>query len=153
MKITRTQKDAVISLLKERYDEKQKVSDKQFITENEKSIRKEAEEYQRFLTRLDAIISDLNQLDADFTKFKEDAQLLNKNKLSFGVLTNYGQLNKGQKRYTAIKSNFDDDDKLFGYVSTPHIERPDFAKISRQLELDTLSKDFDLDAFLKKYLD
>ena len=153
MKITRAQKDAVISLLREKFNEKQEIVNEQFLSTNKKEIDKEISEYKELVNRLTRITTSLNDVLVDFEELKKSSKYILFNKMSFGVEHHYDW--KTDTRDFLVNSSIKSlsEDKIVDVLNCPEIERPDFNKVERQLELDTLSKDFDLDKFLEKYLD
>lgn len=142
MKITRAQKDAVISLLKEKFDEKQKIANEKFLKDNRRKIDAELNAFAEDEVKLEALLREAREI---YLKWhKED-----KNRLSSVQLNiNYGW-NWDDTKELVIKHA---DEDLHRYVKYPVIDHPVYSKVERQLELDTLSKDFDLDKFIEKYL-
>ena len=142
MKITRAQKDAVIELLKEKFDEKQKESDKKFFEEHKKEIEKNVKS---FLEKQEAVKEHLEAARKILYSLK--------NPKIGEPLTNI-ELAYNWNYYEDVSVIREKSKKeLMNKIKTPEIETPDYYKVQRQLELDSLSKDFDLDAFLEKYLE
>ena len=142
MKITRAQKDAVISLLKEKINEKNEKLFNAYKATHEIKIRKEFES-------LIKVANKLKKSKEAFDKTVEEYEEL-RNSLN--------EKTDGLNAYYFSKGwvlERDEDwfvDQLIK-LKFEFPKSPDFSKIERQLELDTLSKDFDLDKFIKKYLD
>lgn len=142
MKITRAQKDAVISLLKEKFDEKQKLANESYLKNNKSKIQSE----------IKAFIQDQDKLESLLTSAKAIVMKWKNNKDRFtssDMRVNYGW---DWKEATELISKYSEED-LIKRVVYPAINTPNYAKVERQLELDTLSKDFDINEFIKKYLD
>jgi len=144
MKITKAQKDAVISLLKEKFDEKQKIENEKFYKEHEAEIAIDVMEYKNYIEVMNDVCVQLNDLCEKFNELFKRSNYLNKNITHPGITYDYG-LKKWRISY-----DYSNDSNLLKSVK---IDIPDFYKIGRQLELDTLSKDFDLDKFIQKYLE
>ena len=66
MKITKSQKDAVISLLKEKAEEKQKIANDAFYEEHRKEIQKEADQYLKFCKRMENLANQLSDVLHDY---------------------------------------------------------------------------------------
>lgn len=135
MKISKSQKDAVMSLLIEKFEDKQIAANEKFLKEHKQEID-------------DAI--------ADFKKDEEKVeQLLSEAKTLIGKWRNSEIINDNIKvcyywDYDTEKTCVNKHKEIV--VKYPKIETPDFSKVERQLELDSLSKEFDVDKFIKKYL-
>lgn len=136
MKITRSQKDAVISLLKEKFNEKQKIENEAFYKKNKKEIDKAISEFKADEEKVEKLLF-------------EAKALIDKWKDSKVIRTNISPCSNWY--YTNGKCMLYKKDEIV--VNYPEINCPDFCKVERQLELDTLSKDFDLDKFIQKYLE
>lgn len=140
MKITRAQKDAVLDLLREKFDEKEFEVFNKFKEDNKKDIQ----------TKYAKLIECYNKLLQLKTIIGEEVKTFNVIRKTFEELDCDYHFNgsdvtgyyKSEDTFISalLKSNF------------TRLKRPDFIKVERQLELDTLSKDFNLDAFIDKYL-
>lgn len=144
MKITKAQKDAVISLLKEKFCEKQKIENEKFYKEHEAEVAIDVMEYKNYIEVINDICVQLDDVREKLNKLFEQSKYLNNNITYPGITYDYG-LKKWRVCY-----DYSNDPKLLKSVK---IDTPDFSKVERQLELDTLSKDFDLDKFIQKYLE
>lgn len=144
MKITKAQKDAVISLLREKFNEKQKIENEKFYKEHEAEIALDVNEYKSYIEAMYNICVQLNGLREKFKELFKRSEYLNNGTSCPGLTYDYG-LEKWRVTY-----DYSDDSRLLKSVK---IDTPDFSKVGRQLELDTLSKDFDLDKFIQKYLE
>ena len=139
MKITKSQKEAVINLLKEKFNEKEAAERQNFKKKNEKNIRKKYAELIDYFKKIRQLTDDLWEIRKTYDKLR----------CSFEELHNY-------RLGTDVASYFKTEEDFVNNlcdINCPKIERPDFAKVQRQLELDTLSKEFNLDDFIKKYLE
>ena len=144
MKITKAQKDAVISLLREKFNEKQKIENEKFYKEHEAEIAIDVMEYKNYIEVMNDVCVQLNDLCEKFNELFKRSNYLNKNIENPGITYDY-YLKKWKVSY-----DYSNDSRLLKSVK---IDTPDFSKVGRQLELDTLSKDFDLDKFIQKYLE
>lgn len=142
MKITKSQKEAVIDLLKEKLNDKEVSEKEKFIKKNQKAINSElekihelAKEYTQLANRMYEICNSVKNLN-----FHNDAMF------------SYEEI----KRYDYTKKQYISEGIKI-YTKDPcvkfHIEFPDFNKVERELELASLGKDFDVEKFLKKYLE
>lgn len=147
MKITKTQKDAVISLLKEKFDEKQKVATEKWLKENETEVALEVDAYKGYIEALTDVCKQLNNIKKTFGEFFKNVKYINKGNIFEPSITTYWY---GSKHEWKVCYDYSESDKLLKQAS---IDLPDFKKVERQLELDTLSKDFDLQSFIDKYLE
>lgn len=148
MKITKAQKDAVISLLKEKFAEKQEEITKEFIKEHQVEIDHNInfvltlqEEALGHITRLKQIFELTNNR---YNKNIKPGELS-----IIGIKPCYNFYDRDDNEYlhtTYTKDN------LLRNVYIEELEQPDYYKVDRELELASLGKDFDLDAFLDKYL-
>lgn len=144
MKITKAQKDAVISLLREKFDEKQKIENEKFYKEHEAEIAIDVMEYKNYIETMNEICTQLNDVRKKLNELFKRSNYLNADTTYPDITYDYG-LKKWRVCY-----DYSDNSKLLKSIK---IDTPDFSKIERQLELDTLSKDFDLDKFIQKYLE
>ena len=144
MKITKAQKDAVISLLREKFNEKQKIENEKFYKEHEAEIAIDVMEYKSYIDVISDICTQLDDVREKFNELFEQSNYLNKDIPRPEVTFDYCS-----KKWR-VSYNYSNDSRLLKSVK---IDTPDFCKVGRQLELDTLSKDFDLDKFIQKYLE
>jgi len=144
MKITKAQKDAVISLLREKFDEKQKIESEKFYKEHEAEIAIDVTEYKNYIEAMKDICVQLTNLNKKFDELFKQSNYLNKDITHPGI--DYDYYSKKWK----VTYDYSNNSKLLKFIK---IDTPDFSKVERQLELDTLSKDFDLDKFIQKYLE
>lgn len=147
MKISKAQKDAVISLLKEKFGEKNKNVKDEYIAKHSKEINAKINE---FLALQDEAIKLLNRLKEIYSKSKNEDIKEGTLKTS-GIRCAYNMYSdpkhcKDVLNYTYTRES------LLNAVFVSKVEEPDYDKIYRELELATLSKDFDLNGFLNKYL-
>lgn len=144
MKITKAQKDAVISLLKEKFDEKQKIENEKFYKEHEAEIALDIQEYMGYIEAMNNACAELNDLREKVNELFKRSEYLN-DKISKPYI-NYDYSNQGWKI-------------IYDYSKSPELLKsvpinvPDYYKVGRQLELDTLSKDFNIEKFIQKYLE
>lgn len=142
MKITRAQKDAVISLLEEKIKEKNNKLFNAYKATHEIEIRKEFE----------SLLKAVDKLRKSKEAFNKSVKEYDELRNSLNEKTN-GLDSYGFSQTWVLDEN---EDWLVDQLIKLKFEfpkSPDFEKVERQLELDTLSKDFDLDKFIKKYLD
>lgn len=144
MKITRAQKDAVISLLKEKFNEKQKIENEKFCKEHETEIALDMEIYKNYIEAMHDICVQLNGFYEKFNELFKRSKYLNDCISHPGITYDYSL-----KKWRVCCDRSNDPD----LIKSIEINTPDFYKVERQLELDTLSKDFDLDKFIQKYLE
>ena len=142
MKITRAQKDAVISLLMEKFDEKQKLANEAYLKNNKSKIQSEIKAFMQDQDKLESLLTSAKEI---VMKWKDNKNRFTSNEMRI----NYGW---DWRETTEPISKYSEDD-LIKRVVYPPINTPNYTKVERQLELDTLSKDFDIDEFIKKYLD
>lgn len=142
MKITQRQKDAVIDLLREKLNEKEVAEKEKFIKKNQKAANVElnivhelAEEYTKLANR----IYEINQVLRNLTFYNDPC-------FSYEYQKHY-DYDKKVYIYDGIKIITKEPSVKF------QIERPDFTKVGRELEIASLGKDFDIENFLKKYLE
>ena len=143
MRITKAQKDAVISLLREKFDEKQKIENEKFYKQHEAEIALDTQEYMEYIEAMNNACAELNKIREKFNQLFKRSEYLS-DKISRPSITyDYG---KGGWKI------------IYDYSTSPellksvNIDAPDYYKVERQLELDTLSKDFNIDKFIQKYL-
>lgn len=144
MKITKAQKDAVISLLREKFNEKQKIENEKFYKEHEAEIAIDVMKYKSYVEAMNDICIQINDLREKFNELFKQSDYLNKDITRPGITYDYGP------EKWRVSYDYSNDSRLLKSIK---IDTPDFCKVGRQLELDTLSKDFDLDKFIKKYLE
>lgn len=144
MKITKSQKEAVIELLKEKFKEKQKTSDEKFLKEHKKEIEKNIK---YFLEKQEEIKKHLEAARKIMISLSDDKD--KEGNVNCGIELRYNWYYRDSNKVINEKTKEDAE----RYITTPKVECPDYYKVNRQLELDSLSKDFDLDAFLQKYLE
>lgn len=142
MKITKAQKDAVISLLKEKFDEKQKVANEAYEKSNKSKINSEIKAFLQDQDKLESLLITAKEI---ILKWKDNENRFTSIEMSITYGWNWKETNELLNRYS--------EEEVVKLVKHPSIKRPDYAKVARQLELDTLSKDFDLDKFIQKYLE
>lgn len=141
MKITRAQKDAVLDLLREKFGEKRKAQLAEFKKANENKIKKEYKTLLEAGKKVHDAYQLYRQLGEEYEKardqFRQSAKFMN----------DYGY------SYEYMRDRTPEEllDKIINRLA-PEEKRVDFSKIERQLELDSLSKEFDLNAFIEKYL-
>ena len=141
MKITRAQKEAVISLLKEKFDEREKEVLKVFIAKNNSKIQKEFNTLITAKEKLTTIEEQYLSIKKEYETIRTELAKNNK-KLSY-------------YQYDASRIGSYTKEKFINLLAESKFEapvRPNFDKVERQLELDSLDKDFDLNAFIEKYL-
>ena len=143
MRITKAQKDAVISLLQEKFNEKQKIENEKFYKEHEAEIALDKQEYIEYIDAMNDACAKLNDLREKFNQLFKRSKYLNDKISQPGISYDYGN-----KRWRII-CDYSTSPELLKSVN---IDAPDYYKVERQLELDTLSKDFNIDKFIQKYL-
>ena len=146
MKITKSQKDAVISLLKDKFVEKNNDLRKEYLAEHAKEIDAKIDKFLalqdeaiKLITRLRVIY----ELTSDYSDDKVEGELYTR-----GVSAAYHYYNKD---YDLLSDKYTRE-RLLNKIYVKEIEEPNYNIVSRELELATLGKDFDIDAFLSKYL-
>lgn len=140
MKITRAQKDAVLDLLREKFDEKEIKVFNKFKEGNKKDIQ----------TKYAKLIECYNKLLQLKAVIGEEIKTFNVIRKAFEELDSDYHFNGSD-----VTGYYKSEDKFIDALlklNFTRLKRPDFIKVERQLELDTLSKDFNLDAFIDKYL-
>lgn len=143
MKITRAQKDAVISLLKERFDEQEKEAFLDFKAKNGAKIQKEFAHLIELRDRIEQIEKQCTAIKDEYDRSLEEFKKTNEPLKNYVYGSHYcvnGFKSKDEFIDALIRSKFEKP------------SRPNFVKVERQLELDTLSKDFDIEVFIQKYL-
>lgn len=143
MRITKAQKDAVISLLQEKFDEKQKIENEKFYKEYEAEIALDKQEYIGYIDAMNDACAKLNDLREKFSQLFKRSKYLN-DKISRPSIS----FDYGHNRWKVV-CDYSTSPELLKSVD---INIPDYYKVERQLELDTLSKDFNIDKFIQKYL-
>lgn len=139
MKITKSQKEAVINLLREKFNEKEITERQNFKKKNEKNIRKKYAELIDYFKKIRQLTDDLWEIRKTYDKLRCSFEELN----TYVFGTDVANYFKTEEEFVNRLCN----------INCPKTERPDFNKVERQLELDTLSKEFDLDKFIQKYLE
>ncbi len=142
MKITKAQKDAVISLLKEKFDEKQKAANEAYEKNNKLKINVEIMAFLEDQDKLESLLMAAKEI---VLKWKDSKSRFTSTEMSIVYGWYWEGTNKSLNKYSV--------EEMLKYVKHPSIQIPDYAKVARQLELDTLSKDFNINQFIKKYLD
>ena len=142
MKITKAQKDAVISLLKEKFDEKQKIANEAYEKSNKSKINGEIKAFLQDQDKLESLLMAAKEI---ILKWKGNENRFTSTEMSITYGWNWKETNELLNKYS--------EEEVIKYIKHPSIKCPDYAKVARQLELDTLSKDFDINEFIKKYLD
>lgn len=143
MRITKAQKDAVISLLQEKFNEKQKIENEKFYKEYEAEIALDRQEYIGYVDAIKDVCTKLNDLREKVNQLLKRSKYLN-DKISRPSIS-FDYSNGGWK----VVGDYSTSPDLLKSVD---INVPDYYKVERQLELDTLSKDFNIDKFIQKYL-
>lgn len=142
MKITRAQKDAVISLLKEKFDEKQKAANEAYEKSNKSKINGEIKAFLQDQDKLESLLVAAKEI---ILKWKDSKDRFISTEMSINYGWNWKENKETLNKYS--------EEEMLKRIKHPSIKVPDYAKVARQLELDTLSKDFDINEFIKKYLD
>lgn len=142
MKITKAQKDAVISLLREKFDEKQKVANEAYEKNNKSKINSEIKAFLQDQDKLESLLVAAKEITL---KWKDSESRFTSTEMSITYGWNWKETDELLNKYS--------EEDVIKLVKHPSIKRPDYTKVARQLELDTLSKDFDLDKFIQKYLE
>jgi hypothetical protein len=148
MKITRAQKEAVISLLKEKFEERNKEIKQAYIKEHFLELEKKVDPYL-------ALQEEVKQL---LTRVKEIASIVKESKpskegdISFDRIRADYNIYYDPKNAKCVLYHEFTKDELIKSVFVNKVEEPDYNRVSRELELAGLSQDFDLNAFLDKYL-
>jgi len=135
MKISKSQKDAVMSLLMEKFEDKQTAANEKFLKEHKQEIDDAIADFKNDEEKVEQLLSDAKKL---IDKWR-NSKIINNN-----IDVSYGWYYNNSTIFVNKCENV--------YVKYPQIKTPDFSKVERQLELDSLSKEFDVDKFIKKYL-
>ena len=143
MRITKAQKDAVISLLQEKFNEKQKIENEKFYKEYEAEIALDKQEYIGYIDAMNDVCAKLNDLREKFNQLFKRSEYLSDKIPRPSVSFDYGK-----DRWKVVYDYSTSPDLL----KSVNIDAPDYYKVERQLELDTSSKDFNIDKFIQKYL-
>lgn len=143
MRITKAQKDAVISLLQEKFNEKQKIENEKFYKEHEAEIALDKQEYIEYIDAMNDVCTKLNDLREKFSQLFKRSKYLNDKISRPSISFDYG------KNRWKVVCDYSTSPELLKPVD---INIPNYYKVERQLELDTLSKDFNIDKFIQKYL-
>lgn len=146
MKITKAQKEAVISLLKEKFSEKQQEVRNNFIRDHKDTIDNEI----NMFLKLQNELKDMTKRVEEIYKLTRNCK--NKNTLEGEIIFPGFYLDFSAYQTKCYISNEITRESLLDRVYVKELETPNYSKIERELELATLSKDFNLDAFLAKYL-
>lgn len=146
MKITRSQKEAVISLLREKFDEKNKAVRKAYIEEHKAELETKINRYLELQEEAKNLAKRLRDI------YKETKAA---NKLKDGDLNTYG-ICPSYRFYDDSRNQNPIEgcsrEQLFESIFISKVKEPNYDIVSRELELASLGKDFDLEGFLAKYL-
>lgn len=147
MKITRSQKDAVISLLREKFAEKQHEVRDKFVSEHKDMIENEIQSILKFQNEAIGLIKRLKEI------YKITYNRRNKNTLEGEICIDGVRPSCYcfEEDSSELYINYNEED-LLNRVYVKQIEEPKYDLVARELELATLNKDFDLKGFLRKYL-
>ena len=146
MKITRSQKEAVISLLKEKFDEKNKAVRKAYIEEHKAELETKVNHYLELQEEAKVLANRLREI---YHETKSPNKLKDGDINVYGVHTTYNFYQNPSKESLVdnVSSKY-----LFDHIFVSKVEEPDYDIVNRELELASLGKDFDLNGFLAKYL-
>lgn len=141
MRLTSSQKSAIISLLQEKYFQKEKQAELKFEKENKELIESDKqhvnalrEEFLSLAKRMLQINEEIKHLHINCTAFSWDRKSTWDNAQHKWI-------------YDGIKI-------IGGEISSCKILPDlDFAAIERQLEIDSIGNSFDIENFLRKYLE
>lgn len=147
MKITRSQKDAVLSLLREKFAEKQQEIRAKFISEHKDMIDNEVQSFLKLQNEALGLIKRLREI-YKITYNRQNNDTLEGEICSDGVRPSCYCF---QEDSSELYINYNEED-LLKRVYVKRIKEPKYDLVARELELATLSKDFDLNGFLNKYL-
>ena len=139
MRLTNAQKDAILSLLKEKYEEKEAKDKETFAIKNKDKIEADTKHAQE----LKVVVESLAQQLFDINKSLEQLSI----KVDPFRIDFVGQTIKGQYVYT--KSI------VYGGGITPKRQNPQLrmTDIERDLQLQSIGTEFDVEKFIKKYLE
>lgn len=148
MKITKAQKDAVISLLKEKFENKNNEVKKAYIEAHRAEIEAKIDEYLRLQAEAKALL----------IKFKEISKTVHhEGKCTEGdivfddIRVDYDMYHRPWNTEAILYTELTKED-LLKKVIVNKINEPNYNIVARELELASLGKDFDLEGFLAKYL-
>lgn len=146
MKITKSQKDAVISLLKDKFVEKNDDLRKEYLAKHAKEIDAKIDKFLALQNEAIELITRLRtiyELTSDYSDDKVEGELYTR-----GVSAAFHYYDKD----SSLLCNKYTKEHLLSKIYVKEIEEPNYNIVLRELELATLGKDFDIDAFLSKYL-
>ena len=146
MKITKAQKDAVISLLKEKFEDKNKVTKDAYLKEHAVELEIKVNHVLALQEEAEHLAKRLQEI---YLETRAPEKLKDGDFALYGVHPLYDFYRNGPSR-KLIESY--SKDRILQSVFVKKIEEPNYEIVARELELASLGKDFDLDGFLAKYL-
>ena len=147
MRITKSQKEAVLSLLKEKFTEKQQEVRDKFISEHKDMIDNEVQSILKLQNEALGLIKRLKEI-YKVTHNRQNENTLEGEICIEGVRPSCYCFEEGS---SGLYKTYNEED-LLNQVYVKQIEEPKYNLVARELELATLNKDFDLNGFLHKYL-
>ena len=138
MRLTNAQKDAILSLLKEKYEEKEAKDKEAFAIKNKDKIEADTKHVQE----LKAIVESLAQQLFDINKSLEQLSI----RVDPFRIDRTGQTINGQYVYNKFV--------VYGGTIVPKRQNPQLrmSDIERDLQLQSIGTEFDVEKFIKKYL-
>lgn len=142
MKLTIAQKDAVVALLKQKIADKRKEAVAKYVTENRKTADKNVKAFLEQINKMKQLAEDYASIRKKMEEIIDAAFV----KLSIPYLTNV--CSDHPEIWNNYKEKF-----LYDSIRVPdEIKDPDYNVIRRDLEIASISTEFDVDKFLEKYL-
>ena len=148
MKITKAQKEAVISLLKEKFEEKNKVIREAYVEKHKAEIEININKYLALQSEAKELLEKFKELSKNSHKTKD---FVNGDLMVDEFRVNYNFYSCPWNAKQVLTHEYTKEE-LIGKVFVEPIETPNYCLVERELELASLGKDFDLDGFLAKYL-
>lgn len=146
MKITRSQKEAVISLLKEKFDEKNKAVRKAYIEEHRAELETKINHYLKLQEEAKSLAKRLRDI---YKETKAASKLKDGDLNIYGIYPSYRFYDDSGNQNPIEGYN---KEQLFERIFVSKVKEPNYDIVNRELELASLGKDFDLEGFLAKYL-
>lgn len=148
MKITRSQKEAVISLLKEKFEEKNNEIKNAYIKAHKAEIEAKIDEYLRLQAEAKSLLIKFKEISKSV---HHEGKYTNGDIMFNNICTGYDMYCRPWNTEEALCTE-STKEELLKKVFVSKINEPDYNIVSRELELASLGKDFDLEGFLAKYL-
>ena len=146
MKITKSQKEAVISLLKEKFEDKNKAVKNAYIEAHKAELETKVNHYLELQEEAKVLANRLREI---YRETKTPNKLKDGDLNVYGIhpMYNFCENTSNENVIGNISAEY-----LFDHIFVSKVKEPDYNIVSRELELASLGKEFDLEGFLAKYL-